>query len=568
MNVDRFMAVDSLKKVLNIIVGPLLSSTEENHESPFHDDDGADMKSVSKKNRHPQIPSLRLVDVRSDSPREAVRTRTASEERRFMERVRTGVLGADNTIQTHFGKQPLRYFDFIASGRFHREVEEELAERVLPYMANTHTSSSTTGRLMTEYYEKAFRRIAGYINASSDEVLIPVGQGSTGAINRLITVLGLRIPDQIEDLHHCKECLPQDKRPVIFRSMMEHHSNDLAWRETIGDVVYVDFDDQGRISADDLDRKLSEYKDRPWKIGTFSAASNVTGIVNPCHELAKVLHRHGAWAFFDFAAAAPYMDVDMHPADNPEAYFDAVFFSVHKFLGGPRTPGLLVANRKLFTNRVPGEPGGGTVLYTSPWDHRYLSSIQERETGGTPPIVQSIQAGLAFDLKAAIGTERIERIEQDYLARALSEWAQHPKLWVLGLTEARRLGVISLIFHDLHHNFAAALLNDLFGIQVRGGCMCAGPYGHLLLHIESEHSAAIRRRLAEGHIGEKPGWVRISLSPTVSEEEFQTLLEAVDFIANRGRDYLDCYELCDETGEWTWKGREKKAKRKRQQTRK
>jgi selenocysteine lyase/cysteine desulfurase len=500
-------------------------------------------------------PTGRLVDVESSAPRQAVVTRGESAERRFLDHVRSRVIGTGAPIETPFGTKPLRYFDFIASGRFHRDVEEELAERILPYMANTHTVSSATGHRMTEYYERSFKRIAGYVNASPEDVLIPVGSGSTGAINRLIVVLGLRIPDQIEEVYACRTCIPEARRPVIFRSMMEHHSNDIAWRETIGDLVYVDFDEQGRISLDDLDQKLSQHKDRPWKIGTFSAASNVTGILNPCHEMAKVLHRHGAWAFFDFAAAGPYVHVDMHPKDDPEAYFDAIFFSVHKFLGGPRTPGLLVANRKLFTNRVPGEPGGGTVLYTSPWDHRYLSRIEERETGGTPPIVQSIQAGLAFDLKAAIGPERIERIEQDYLSRALKQWVSDPGLLVLGLTEAKRLAVVSLIFRDLHHNLAASLLNDLFGIQVRGGCMCAGPYGHLLLHIDQDHSAEIRKRLREGHIGEKPGWVRISLGPSVSEDEFQILLEAVDHIARHGKRYEEQYELSDETGEWTFKGK-------------
>ncbi|MBU0507749.1 aminotransferase class V-fold PLP-dependent enzyme [bacterium] len=470
-----------------------------------------------------------------------------------MTRIRDGVIGAGTLLRTPFGEKPLRYFDFIASGRFHHEVEDELNECVLPFMANTHTTSSATGRITTEYYENAFRRIGAYVNASKDDVVIPVGSGSTGAINRMITVLGLRIPDQLEDVRHCTQCIPRDARPVIFRSMMEHHSNDIAWRETIGETVYVDFDEQGRISADDLDAKLLQHRDRRWKIGTFSAASNVTGILNPCHDIARVLHRHGAWAFFDFAAAGPYVDIDMHPADDPDGYFDAIFFSVHKFLGGPRAPGLLLANRKLFTNRVPAEPGGGTVLYTSPWDHRYLPDIEQRETGGTPPIVQAIQAGLAFDLKAAIGAERIERIEQDYLSRALREWTRHPKLLILGLTEAKRLGIISLIIRDVHHNLAAALLNDLFGIQVRGGCMCAGPYGHLLLHIDEEHSEEIRCRLREGHIGEKPGWVRVSLGPTVSEEEFQTLLEGIDYVAHHGKEYEDRYELSDETGEWTWK---------------
>jgi selenocysteine lyase/cysteine desulfurase len=492
----------------------------------------------------------RLVDVTSARPRESVRTATPAEEADFLDRLRSGVIGAGAKVPGPLGERPLRYFDFIASGRFHRDVEEELAERVLPFMANTHTDSSYCGRYMTECYEKAFRRIAGYVGASGDDVVIPVGSGSTGAINRLITVLGLRIPDQLEERHHLLRHVPDEERPVIFRSLMEHHSNDIAWRETIGDLVYVDFDPDGRISASDLDRKLEAHADRSWKIGSFSAASNVTGILNDVHGLARVLHRHGASAFFDFAAAGPYVDVDMHPAGDPGGGLDAVFFSVHKFLGGPRTPGLLVASRKLFTNRVPAEPGGGTVLYTSPWDHRYLPAIELRETGGTPPIVQSIQAGLAFDLKAAVGAERIERIEQEYLGRALREWRDRDDLFVLGNLGTRRLGVVSLIFRDLHHNLAARLLNDLFGVQVRAGCMCAGPYGHLLLGIDEGRSKRIRGRLDEGHIGEKPGWVRFSLAPTVTEEDFQALLEAVDHVAKRGRDYRDDYELEDATGEW------------------
>ena len=497
--------------------------------------------------------SARLVDVASRAPRPAVATSSDLEERTFLERLRSRVLGASARIPTPAGEKPLRYFDFIASGRFHADVEEELAERVLPFMANTHTESNHTGRLMTRYYENAFAKVGAYVGAAKEDVLIPVGSGSTGAINRLIYVLGLRIPDQLEERHHLRRHVPDDARPVIFRSMMEHHSNDIAWRETIGDSVYVDFDEAGRISVEDLDAKLEKWKHRPWKIGTFSAASNVTGILNDVHALARVLHRHGALAFFDYAAAGPYVDVDMHPAGDPDASLDAVFFSVHKFLGGPRTPGLLVADRRLFTNRVPAEPGGGTVLYTSPWDHRYLSAIEFRETGGTPPIVQSIQAGLAFDLKAAVGVPRIERIERDYLARALREWRGRDDLFILGNLETKRLGVLSVIFRDLHHNLAATLLNDLFGIQVRAGCMCAGPYGHLLLHIDEDHSAAIRHRLDEGHIGEKPGWVRISLAPTVSEEEFQSLLEAVDYVARKGRVHEAEYDLHDATGEWARK---------------
>ncbi|HMA28910.1 MAG TPA: aminotransferase class V-fold PLP-dependent enzyme [Thermoanaerobaculia bacterium] len=490
------------------------------------------------------------MDAASAAPRGPVVTSSAGEEEAFLSRLRRGVVGADATIPGPFGEQPLRYFDFIASGRLHRDVEDELNERVLPFMANTHTRSSFTGRLMTERYEGALRKIGAYVGATKDDVVIPVGSGSTGAINRLIQVLGLRLPDQLDERFGLSARIPREGRPVIFRSLMEHHSNDIAWRETIGDSVYVDFDPDGRISLADLDRKLARYAHRPWKIGTFSAASNVTGILNDVHGLARVLRGHGALAFFDFAAAGPYVDVDMHPEGDPAAALDAVFFSVHKFLGGPRTPGLLVAHRRLFTNRVPGEPGGGTVLYTSPWDHRYLGAIESRKTGGTPPIVQTIQAGLAFDLKAAVGAARTERVEQDYLGRAIRAWSGRDDLVVLGNLETRRLGVLSVIFPSVHHNLAARLLNDFFGIQVRAGCMCAGPYGHLLLDIDEARSKAIRHRLDEGHLGDKPGWVRISLAPTVSEDEFQALLEGVDHVARRGRELADGYALDDETGEW------------------
>jgi selenocysteine lyase/cysteine desulfurase len=336
---------------------------------------------------------------------------------------------------------------------------------------------------------------------------------------------------------------------------MEHHSNDITWRETIAETVYVPFDERGRISVTALEELLERYRARPQKIGTFSAASNVTGIRNDCHALARVLHRHDAWAFFDYAAAGPYLAIDLHPrgADgrpDDEARLDAVFLSVHKFLGGPRTPGLLVANRRLFSNRVPAEPGGGTVLYTSPTEHVYLSNTSHRETGGTPPIVGVIQAGLAFDLKHALGPDRIARVEHGYLTRALAEWRSEQGLELLGDLEAERLGIVSMIFHGLHHNYVVALLNDFFGIQARGGCMCAGPYGHELLEIDPTVSERIRRLLEEGQCGIKPGWVRVSFSPVTSEPEFQSLLEAVRFVCREGRRHLGRYEMIGDTGEW------------------
>ncbi len=362
-----------------------------------------------------------LVSLDGDELLHAVPTASEADELAFLARLRAGVIGHDALIDTPAGEQPLLYFDYTASGRFHRDVEDALNTRVLPFMANTHTETSATGRYMTRLYERALRRIGGYLNAGPGDVVLPVGAGSTGAVNRLIQVMGMRIPSQLEDRYSLSRHVPKSDRPVVFRSRMEHHSNDITWRETIAETVYVPFDAHGRASAEHLDALLSQYADRPNLIGTFSAASNVTGVRNDVHALARVLHRHGAWAFFDFAAAGPYVDIDMHPAGadgtpDEAAALDAVFLSVHKFLGGPRSPGLLVANRKLFSNRVPSEPGGGTVLYTAPDEHVYLSDTSHRETGGTPPIVGVIQAGLAFDLKASIGETRARRIEAGYVA--------------------------------------------------------------------------------------------------------------------------------------------------------
>ncbi len=496
-----------------------------------------------------------LVDLDDERVRCPVPTSGEAHEQAFLEHLRRGVVGHDARLRTPEGDKPLLYFDYIASGRFHRAVEDELNGKVLPYMANTHTETSATGRLMTHYYERAFRRIGEYLDAGPDDVILPVGAGSTGAVNRLILILGLRLPSQLEDRYGLSRHIPAGQRPVVFRSLMEHHSNDITWRETVAETVYVDFDAKGRVSLEHLDSLLGRYRDRALKIGTFSAASNVTGILNDCSAIARVLHAHGAFAFFDYAAAGPYVDIALHPrradgSPDEAAAKDAIFLSMHKFLGGPRTPGILVVNRRLLTNRVPAEPGGGTVLYTAPNDHRYLPNPALRETGGTPPIVGSIQAGLCFDLKHAVGAARIRRVEAGYLERALAEWTRNPSLEILGNLEAERLGVVSMVFRGLHHNFAVALLNDFFGIQVRGGCMCAGPYGHELLHIDEHVSLAIRRQLDQGHIGIKPGWVRFCFAPTTSEQEFQTLLEAVEFVSRRGREYLPLYRLDDATGEW------------------
>jgi selenocysteine lyase/cysteine desulfurase len=471
--------------------------------------------------------------------------------------LRENIIGRGAEIETPGGRKRRVYFDYIASGLPFGPIEELIAHRVLPHMANTHTESNTSGRQMTYFVERAYDSVGGAIGAGEDDVILFTGAGSTAAINRLVLALGIRVPEQISRVCGCEAKLPAEARPVIFRSMMEHHSNDLAWRETVGETRFVGFDKAGRIDWRDLERQLAlpEVRARKIRLGTFSAASNVTGILNDVDSLAQAMHAAGGYAFFDYAAAAPYVKIDMHPDGDPARRKDAIFLSTHKFLGGPQTPGILAANRALFTSSVPVEPGGGTVLYTSPWDHRYLGDVRSREAGGTPPIVQIIRAGLVFELKRYVGETLLEAAEAELAARAKVRFLANPALTLLGDPQVHRLGVFSLVLHGgaLHHNLAVRLLNDLYGIQVRAGCMCAGTYGHELLHIGKAHSEEIRAALDRGELWTKPGWVRISLSPATSREELDLLLDAIDDITANWQAYAQRYAQ-DEYGEFHYAG--------------
>jgi selenocysteine lyase/cysteine desulfurase len=362
------------------------------------------------------------------------------------------------------------------------------------------------------------------------------------------------VPEPLERIVGIRRQIPDDDRAVVFLSRMEHHSNDLPWRESVADVVLVGFDDRGRVSASELDEALRDprYKDRPLKIGSFSAASNVTGIKNDVDELARVMHRHGGFACFDYAAAAPYVAIDMHPDGDPDARKDAVFVSMHKFLGGPQAPGLLVANKRLFRSRVPVEPGGGTVVYTSPWDWKYTTELSHREEGGTPDIVGVIRAGLALQLKEAIGVDRIEALEHAFVVRAIERFAAHPKIRVLGDPTVPRLGIVSIVIDEgrLHYNLAARILSDRWGIQTRGGCMCAGTYGHELLGIGAARSYEIRCALDQGDQAAKPGWLRISFSPATTEEDFAALLDAVCALADGWQVWAQSYTMDPKTASW------------------
>lgn len=468
--------------------------------------------------------------------------------------VRQGVIGRDAVIRTPFGSLPKRYFDYTASGLAFGAIEDLVRERVLPWMANTHTDASATGGYMTELYQQAHDTVKRHVGANDDDVVIFCGSGATSAINKLVRAIGLLVPEPIERIVKVRAQIKDEERAVVFISKMEHHSNDLPWRESIADVVMIGFDASGRVSSAELEAMLKDprYKNRPLKIGSFSAASNVTGIKNDVDALARAMHAAGGYACFDYAAAAPYVDIDLHPGDDPALRKDAIFVSMHKFLGGPQAPGLLVANQKLFRSRVPVEPGGGTVVYTSPWDWRYTDELSHREEGGTPDIVGAIRAGLALELKELVGTDRMARVEQDFVERFIERVKRNDKVFVLGDLDAPRLGIISVIFHEgrLHHNLAARLLSDRWGIQTRGGCMCAGTYGHELLGIGASRSFEIRCSLDQGDEASKPGWLRISFSPATTEEDFSVLLDAIDELTEHWEQWAPEYAMDLKTATW------------------
>ena len=473
----------------------------------------------------------------------------------LIELVRASVIGDDAAVAGPYGVRRVTYADYTASGRSLTFIEDYIREAVLPLYANTHTESSGTGLQTTRFREEARRLVLEGVGGDlARHAVIFVGSGSTGAINRLVDVLGLRIPAELDDRWDLRARIPPDQRPIVFIGPYEHHSNELPWRESIADVVTIHEDRDGEIDLAQLEAELVRYADRPLRIGSFSAASNVTGIVSNTYEISRLLHSHGALSFFDFAAAAPYVAIEMDPPGDPLAGKDAVFISPHKFIGGPGTPGVLVARRDLFRNRVPSVPGGGTVAYVNPVEHVYLTDIEHREEGGTPAIVESIRAGMVFGLKAAVGVEAIREREHDFIDRALHRWEANPSIEILGSHHAERLSIVSFVVrHEgryLHHNFVVALLNDLFGIQSRGGCSCAGPYGHRLLGIDLETSHEFEREISRGCEGIKPGWVRVNFNYFISEAVFEFILDAVDLVATDGWRLLPDYRFEPASGLW------------------
>jgi selenocysteine lyase/cysteine desulfurase len=449
---------------------------------------------------------------------------------------RDQIIGNGQSFESPYGKRRIIYADWTASGRLYAPIERKITEVFGPFMANTHTESNVTSSIMTCAYKQAQTIIKHHVHANQHDVIIMDGFGMTSAINKLQRILALRIPEKWKH----QITLTEEDRPVIFLTHMEHHSNHTTWLESIGDVILLE-PRNGQVDVQRLEERLQQFRHRKWKIGSFSACSNVTGIPSPYHQLAKKMHEHGGICFVDFAASAPYIDINMHPED-PMEKLDGIFFSPHKFLGGPGSSGVLVFDSRLYQNTVPDHPGGGTVTWTNPWgQHQYVTDIEIREDGGTPGILQGIRAALCVKLKEQMGVSNMMKREKELLHLLLPGLKDIQGVHVFEEKAVNRLGIVSFYVENLHYNLVVRLLNDRFGYQVRGGCSCAGTYGHFLFNLDPAQSKVITDKIDQGDLSLKPGWVRFSLHPTMTNAEIYGFIHAMRLITQYAEEWKKDY---------------------------
>jgi selenocysteine lyase/cysteine desulfurase len=480
-----------------------------------------------------------------------------TELEKYFDRFRKNIIGIDALIETPYGKKKLIYADWIASGRLYGPVEQRMTSQIGPLVGNTHSESTSTGRAMTEAYHEAQKIVKHHVNAGENDILLFTGTGMTSALAKLQRILGLKVPEQSinfcpftkGEYSRCRD-IPNENRPVVFLTHTEHHSNHTSWFETLADVVVLNPSADLRVNPNSLRNEIIKYKDRPLLIGSFSACSNVTGYNPDYYELARIIHEFKGYCFVDFAASAPYVDINMHPKD-PVEQLDAIFFSPHKFLGGPGSAGVLVFNRELYRNDTPDTPGGGTVKWTNRWGgYRYISDIEVKEDGGTPGFLQGIRAALAVRLKEKMGTENIRQREEYLTGLAFRRLKKIKGLHILAENITERLGIFSFYVDNIHHNLVTRILNDQFGIQTRGGCSCAGTYGHYLLNVDFRMSKEITDRIDTGDLSLKPGWVRLSLHPTMTNDELGFILDAIEQVCENINEWKKDYVYDNHTNEF------------------
>lgn len=464
----------------------------------------------------------------------------------YFQKFRKNIIGFDLEHPFESGQKKVIYADWAASGRLYKPIEDYIANSLGPYFANTHTETTLTGTVMTNAYHQAHDIIKKHVNACPDHQLLFAGFGMTAVVNKFIRILGLRVPEIYLD----KVKPNGNDRPLVILTHMEHHSNQTSWIETLCEVKIINRAENGLPDLNHLEDILKENKNRKLKIGSFTACSNVTGIETPIHEMAEIVHKYDGYCFVDYSASAPYVKMDMNP-EKEEQKLDAVFFSPHKFLGGPGSSGVIIFDKKLYHNKIPDHPGGGTVLWTNPWGgHHYFDEIEIREDGGTPGILQGIKASLAIQLKDDMGVENIRKRENQINQKLMERLSRIPTINILEANYKNRVGFVSIYSDKFHHNLVVRLLNDKFGVQTRGGCSCAGTYGHILLHINFDESKRITDMIDLHDLSQKPGWTRISVHPTMTDEEVEYIGYAVEEVIKNAGKWISGYKFNTYSGDY------------------
>ena len=457
----------------------------------------------------------------------------------YFQKYRKNIIGVDQPIQTFIHKKVnILYADWVASGRLYSIIEDKLRKEIFPFVANTHTDTNHTGMTMTYAYHKAQEIIKAHVGANDNDILISSNSGMTGVINKFQRILGLKIHESFKDQIQIDEI----NRPIVFVTHMEHHSNHTSWYETIAEVVIVPPNENGLVDVIKFRDLVQKFSHRKTKIAAITSCSNVTGIITPYMEIAKIMHEEKGLCFVDFACSAPYIDINMHELDEEGKYLDAIYFSPHKFLGGPGSSGIVIFSKKLYNNTVPDNPGGGTVDWTNPWGkYKFIDDIESREDGGTPAFLQTIKTAMCCQLKSEMGVENIRIRENEILQILWEALDKIPNLHILAENQRERLGVISFYIDNLHYSLGVKMLNDRFGIQTRGGCSCAGTYGHYLLNVTPETSKEITDLINEGDCSTKPGWMRLSIHPTHTNKEILYICHALKELSENFNDWKDDY---------------------------
>lgn len=460
---------------------------------------------------------------------------------------RENIIGRDQTFTSPFGKQQIIYADWIASGRIYKPIEDKFNTEVFPFVANTHTETSTTGATMSLAFDEAACIIKRHVGADDNDILISGGAGMTMLVNKFQRILGLKVHERY------LEAIEISNRPVIFITHMEHHSNQTSWLETIAEVVMIPYTKDGEVDLQEFKVLLRRYSERELKIAAITSCSNVTGIFTPYYEIAEIMHENKGFCFVDFACSAPYIDIDMHPRKS-EQRLDAIYFSPHKFLGGPGATGVLVFNKYLYKNEIPDTPGGGTVDWTNPWgQHKYVNNIEAREDGGTPAFLQTIKTAFALQLKEQMGVKNILARDHEIHKIVWDRFLKLKNTHLLAKNFPERLGIYSFYIDDLHFNLGVQLLNDRYGIQVRGGCSCAGTYGHILLDVNKDKSSLITNKIDDGDLTTKPGWIRMSIHPTMTDNEVRFIMDAIEELSKHHKDWAVDYIYNNHTNEFKYK---------------